>query len=117
LALSALFLLILLVSGGNLADALDDALPFGFATAAVLGLAGWAYEQREAARRTAAQESRQSKAEDRADLLERELPRLEAQRAKLERRLRAGTSSTRECKLSERVRLSVSGRASCASRC
>jgi diguanylate cyclase (GGDEF)-like protein len=95
LALSALFLLILLVSGGNLADALDDALPFGFATAAVLGLAGWAYEQREAARRTAAQESRQSKAEDRADLLERELPRLEAQRAKLERRLRAQQETLR----------------------
>jgi diguanylate cyclase (GGDEF)-like protein len=95
LAFSALFVVIVLVSGGNLADALDDALPFGFATAAVLGLAGWAYEQRDAARRTTAQESRQSEAEDRADLLEQELSRLEAERIKLERRLRARQEALR----------------------
>lgn len=61
LAVSALFVVILLLGGGDLADARDDILPLGFAIAAVLALAAWAHEER-----------RQLEADDRVHSLERE---------------------------------------------
>ena len=86
LALSVLFLVILIISGGDLADARDDLLLLGFAIAALLALAGWARERREAQSRTKAQHRQ---ADERVRALEGELAKLETERDKLGGRARA----------------------------
>jgi len=76
-AASVLLLLVIGISGGDLLDALDDVLPFGFAAAALIAIAGFAYERRAAESRIAERdgELRQSLAESEAERqgLERKL--------------------------------------------
>jgi diguanylate cyclase (GGDEF)-like protein len=86
-AASALFLLVLGVGGGDLFDALDDILPFTFAAAALLAIAGAAYDRRAAAA-GAAKLQEQGQFEDRVDELEQAFSDSEARRHKLESRLR-----------------------------
>ena len=86
-AASTLFLLVVGVGGGDLFDALDDILPFSFAAAALLAIAGSAYERHAAsAVATKLQEHRES--EERVGKLERTLSDSEAKRHQLESRLR-----------------------------
>ena len=76
-AASALFLLVVVVAGGDLFDALDDILAFTFAAAALLAIAGLAPRLQE-----------QRESEERARGLERALSDSEAERHTLENRLR-----------------------------
>src|SRR5215207_1137694 len=86
-AASTLFLLVVGVGGGDLFDALDDILPFSFAAAALLAIAGSAYERHAAsAVATKLQEHRESA--ERVGKLERTLSDSEAKRHQLESRLR-----------------------------
>jgi diguanylate cyclase (GGDEF)-like protein len=87
LGASTLFLLVLGV-GGDLFDALDDILPFGFAAAALLAVAGAAYERRAAAGGMATKLQEQRESEERVRDLERTLSDSEAKRLKLESRVR-----------------------------
>jgi diguanylate cyclase (GGDEF)-like protein len=96
LAASAAFLLVLSISGGNVTDALDDILLFGFALAALLALAGWAHERREAARRAVAQLQQQREAEERAGRLERRLRDEQHARLRVERARKAEREWARE---------------------
>src|SRR5215218_3357760 len=84
---STLFLLVLGVGGGDLFDALDDILPFSFAAAALLALAGWEHERRAAAGGVATKQQEQRKSQERVGELERTLSHSEAERHKLESRL------------------------------
>jgi diguanylate cyclase (GGDEF)-like protein len=70
-AASVVFLLVLAIGGADLFDALDDLLPFCFAAAALLAIAGSAYERRAAAAR-----------------MQRALEASDAERHELEGRLR-----------------------------
>jgi hypothetical protein len=70
--------------GGDLFDALDDILPFGFAAAALLAIAGAAYERRAAA---GGMEGVRE--------LERTLSDSEAKRLKPESRVRDGQEALR----------------------
>lgn len=72
-AATLLFLLVYAVTGGNLADALDDVLPLGFAAAALLALAGWLRDRRARDDRAATAEKRADAAETRAERAERRL--------------------------------------------
>jgi HD-GYP domain-containing protein (c-di-GMP phosphodiesterase class II)/GGDEF domain-containing protein len=85
---STLFVLVLGVGGGDLFDALDDILPFSFAAAALLALAGWEYERRAAAGGVATKQQEQRESQERVGELERALSHSEAERHKLESRLR-----------------------------
>ena len=80
-AASTLFLLVLAVDGGEVFDARDDILLFGFAAAALLAITGWAYERRAAPRV--------------ADL-EQAVSASEAKRHELERRVRAREEALRQ---------------------
>lgn len=64
-AAALVFVLVVLVTGGNLADATDDVLPFAFAVAALLALAGWLRDRRANRVRTAAADERAREAEER----------------------------------------------------
>ena len=68
---TAVFLLVFALAGGDLTDALDDALLIGFALAAVLAFAGWARERRAGGVRAAEAEQRAAAAEERAERAER----------------------------------------------
>jgi len=85
---SVLFLIAVVIAGGDLADALDDLLPIGFAAAALLALAGWSRERR-------AHGLRANAAEERADEAERELRQREQTLAE-ERELRLRTQRARK---------------------
>jgi diguanylate cyclase (GGDEF)-like protein len=87
LGASTLFLLAFGV-GGDLFDALDDILPFTFAAAALLAIAGAAYERRAAAGGMATKLQEQRESEERVRELERALSDSEAKRHKLESRVR-----------------------------
>jgi diguanylate cyclase (GGDEF)-like protein len=85
---SLVFLLAVVIAGGDLADALDDLLPIGFAAAAVLALAGWWRERR-------AHGLRAKAADERVKEAERELREREKNLAE-ERELRLRTQRARK---------------------
>jgi HD-GYP domain-containing protein (c-di-GMP phosphodiesterase class II)/GGDEF domain-containing protein len=87
-AASTLFSLVLGVGGGDLFDALDDILLFSFAAAALLAIAGSAYQRRAAATDTATKLQEQRESDDRARELAQTLSDSEAKRHGLESRLR-----------------------------
>ena len=80
-AASTVLMLSLGISGGDLFDALDDILPFGFAAAALLAIAGSARERRAS--------------EEHADCLEQALSDSETKGRKLEGRLRGQQEALR----------------------
>ena len=81
-------LMLILGIGGDIFDALDDVLPFGFAAAGLLAIAGWAQERRGSASRMEATLQEQRKSDRRIDELEQTLADAESKRRKLEGRLR-----------------------------
>jgi diguanylate cyclase (GGDEF)-like protein len=88
LGASTLFLLVFGV-GGGLFDALDDILPFSFAAAALLAIAGAVYERRAAAGGMATKQQEQHESEERVRTLESRLrDRQEALRHEQHTRLR-----------------------------
>ena len=87
-AASTFLLLVLGVGGSDPFDALDDILPFSFAAAALLAIAGWAYGRRAAASDEATKLQEQRASEERVGELEQTLADSEAKRHKLESRLR-----------------------------
>jgi diguanylate cyclase (GGDEF)-like protein len=79
-AVTAVVLLAVVIAGGDLADALDDVLPIGFAGAALLALVGWSRDRRahvlrEAAAKKHAEEKEEALAEERAQRLRSERAR------------------------------------------
>ena len=103
-AAAAALLVGLSIGGGDLFDALDDILPFGFAAAALLALAGWAHERAAAAKRAVTQLQKQRESDERGGELERALQESEAKRGTLERRLRRQQETLRH---EQRTRLRV----------
>jgi diguanylate cyclase (GGDEF)-like protein len=87
-AASTVLMLVLWIGGGDIFDALDDVLPFGFAAAALLAIAGWAQERRASASREKAMRQEQREFDDRVGELEQSLSDAEGKRHKLEGRLR-----------------------------
>jgi HD-GYP domain-containing protein (c-di-GMP phosphodiesterase class II) len=98
------------VGRGDLFDALDDLLVFGFATAALLALASWAHERRAAAQRAVTQLQDQRHAEERVRELERELRDAHRKGDDAERLLRAQEETLRHERLT-RLRLERARRA------
>ena len=103
-AVSAALLLALSLGGGDFFNALDDVLPFTFAAAALLALAGLAHERGAAAGRAVTQLQKLRDSEERAGGLERALQESEAERDKLERKLREEEDTRRH---EQRMRLRV----------
>jgi diguanylate cyclase (GGDEF)-like protein len=87
-AASTVFMLVLGISGGDLFDALDDVLPYGFAAAGLLAIAASAQARRASASRMEATLQEQRESEDRVGDLEQSLSDSDAKRRKLEARLR-----------------------------
>lgn len=87
-AASTVLMLVLGFGSGDLFDALDDVLPFGFAAAALLAIAGSAQERRASASRVEATLQEQRESDERVGELEQTLADVEGKRRKLEGRLR-----------------------------
>jgi HD-GYP domain-containing protein (c-di-GMP phosphodiesterase class II) len=94
-AASTVAMLVLGIGDGDLFDAPDDILPFSFAAAALLALAGLAHQRRETAGRLKEEFEERRESERRVDELEQALSDAEATRCKLEGRLRAEQEALR----------------------
>ena len=92
---STVLMLVLGIGGGDLFDALDDILPFGFAAAALLAIAGSAQERRASSSRAEATLQEQRESDERAGELDQLLADSESKRRKLEGRLRAQQEALR----------------------
>jgi len=87
-AASTVLMLVFAIGGGDLFDASDDVLPFGFAAAALLAIAGWGKERRASASRMDATLQAQREFEERVGELEQTLANAEGKLRKLEGRVR-----------------------------
>jgi diguanylate cyclase (GGDEF)-like protein len=95
-AVTVVFLLVVALAGGNLTDALDDGLPIGFATAALLALAGWLRDRRAHDRRAAEAERELRDREGDLDELEERVAEERELRLRSERARRAEREWARE---------------------